>query len=262
MFAPHEGAFFMKRQNVNEIEMPFLDHLEELRWRAIRILIAITALTIACFFVSDYILNFLLYSTKNLQFEINLQVLKVQTVFIIKLELALIFGIVLSLPYIFYQIWQFVAPGLLEKERTYVFPVIFFATISFLTGAAFAYFIIVPIALDFFLSLAPTTVTNNIALDFYFGFVVRIVIVFGIVFELPVISLFLTKVGLLTPEFLRKYRRYAIVTIFILAAILTPPDPTTQVMLGIPLVLLYEFTIWISYFFRKKKIEASEETKN
>ena len=250
----------MKRQNIDEIEMPFLDHLEELRWRAIRILIAVMALTIGCFFVSDYILDFLLFSTKGLQFEINLQVLKVQTVFIIKLELALIFGIVLSLPYILFQIWQFVSPGLLDKERIYVFPVIFFATISFLIGAGFAYFIIVPIALDFFLSLAPDTVTNNIALDFYFGFVVRIVIVFGIVFELPVVSLFLTKIGLLTPDILKKYRRYAIVSIFILAAILTPPDPTTQVMLGIPLVILYEFTIWISYFFRKKKKAVEEET--
>ena len=249
----------MKRQNIDEIEMPFLDHLEELRWRAIRILIAVMALTIGCFFVSDYILDFLLFSTKGLQFEINLQVLKVQTVFIIKLELALIFGIVLSLPYILFQIWQFVSPGLLDKERIYVFPVIFFATISFLIGAGFAYFIIVPIALDFCLSLAPDTVTNNIALDFYFGFVVRIVIVFGIVFELPVVSLFLTKIGLLTPDILKKYRRYAIVTIFILAAILTPPDPTTQVMLGIPLVILYEFTIWISYFFRKKKKAVEEE---
>ena len=212
--------------------------------------------------LSDYILNFLLYSTKNLQFDINLQVLKIQTVFIIKLEIALIFGIVISLPYIFYQIWQFVAPGLLEKERKYVFPVIFFATVSFLTGAGFAYFIIVPIALDFFLSLAPSSVTNNIALDFYFGFIMRIVIVFGIVFELPVVSLFLTRIGLLTPEFLKKYRRYAIVIIFIAAAILTPPDPTTQVMLAIPLVVLYEFTIWISYFFRKKKQEASEEEGN
>lgn len=250
----------MKRPNINEIEMPFLDHLEELRWRAIRILIAVMALTIGCFFVSDYILDFLLYSTKGLQFEINLQVLKVQTVFIIKLELALIFGIVFSLPYILFQVWQFVAPGLLEKERNYVFPVIFFATLSFLVGASFAYFIIVPIALDFFLSLAPETVTNNIALDFYFGFVVRIVIVFGIVFELPVISLFLTKIGLLTPTILKKYRRYAIITIFILAAILTPPDPTTQVMLGIPLVVLYEFTIWISYIFMKKKKTAEEES--
>lgn len=252
----------MKKRKINEIEMPFLDHLEELRWHAIRILVAVMALTIACFFISDYILNFLLYSTKNLQHDINLQVLKVQTVFIIKLELALIFGIVLSLPYIFYQIWQFVAPGLLEKERKYVFPVIFFATISFLIGAGFAYFIIVPIALDFFLSLAPTSVTNNIALDFYFGFIVRIVLVFGVVFELPVISLFLTKIGLLTPKFLKKYRRYAIIIIFIIAAILTPPDPTTQVLLAVPLVVLYEFTIWISYFFSKKKQKGFEEETN
>ncbi len=252
----------MKRRNINEIEMPFLDHLEELRWRAIRILVAVMTLTIVCFFISDYILDFLLYSTKNLQHDINLQVLKVQTVFIIKLELALIFGIVLGLPYIFYQIWQFVAPGLLEKERKYAFPVIFFATISFLIGAGFAYYIIVPIALDFFLSLAPSTVTNNIALDFYFGFIVRIILVFGVVFELPVISLFLTKIGLLTPEFLKKYRRYAIIIVFIIAAILTPPDPTTQVMLAIPLVVLYEFTIWISYFFRKKKQKGLEEETN
>lgn len=249
----------MKKNKITEVEMPFLDHLEELRWRIIRVLIAVFALTVTCFFVSDYILDFLLLSTKNLKYEINLQVLKVQTIFIIKLELALIFGIVISLPYILYQIWQFVAPGLLDKERKYVFPVIFFATLSFLVGAGTAYFIIVPIALDFFLGLAPESVTNNIALDFYFGFIIRIIVVFGIVFELPVISLFLTKIGLLTPDILRKYRRYVIVTIFILAAILTPPDPTTQVMLAVPLILLYELTIWISYFFKKKKDNAIEE---
>jgi len=249
----------MKRKELNEIEMPFLDHLEELRWRIIRILIAVVTLTIICFFVSEYILKFLLYSTKNLEYDINLQALKVQTVFIIRLELSLIFGIVISLPYILYQIWQFIAPGLLEKERKYVFPVIFFATLSFLSGAAIAYFIIVPIALDFFLGMAPESVTNNIALDFYFGFIVRLVVVFGIVFELPVISLFLTKIGILTPDMLKKYRRYVIVTIFILAAILTPPDPTTQVMLGIPLVILYEFTIWISYIFKRRKEKLAQE---
>jgi sec-independent protein translocase protein TatC len=243
----------MGRSKVEEVEMPFLDHLEELRWRMIKALAAVFIGTVACFFVSDYILDFLLFSTKDLRYEINLQVLKVQTVFIIKLELALIFGIVLSLPYIFYQIWAFVAPGLFDKERKYVFPVIFFATFSFLVGSSFAYFIIVPFALDFFLALAPDSVTNNIALDFYFGFIVRIVLVFGIVFELPVVSLLLTKIGILTPRLLKKYRRYAIVTIFIMAAILTPPDPTTQVMLGIPLIILYEITIWISYFFYKKK---------
>jgi sec-independent protein translocase protein TatC len=181
----------------------------------------------------------------------------VQSVFIIKLEIALIFGIVLALPVIFYQIYAFVAPGLLRSERKYVWPVIIFATLSFIAGAAFAYFLIVPLALDFFLSLAPPSVTNNIALDFFFGFVARLVLVFGVVFELPVVSLFLTKIGLLSPRFLKKYRRHAIVVMFILAAVLTPPDPTTQIMLAIPLLALYEATIWISYFFYKKKDEKA-----
>lgn len=233
--------------------MPFLDHLEELRWRFIKALVSVFIFTVVVFIFSDYLLNLFLYSTRNLRYDINLQVLKVQTIFIIKLEIALIFGIVFSLPYIFYQIWAFVAPGLLENERYYVLPVIFFATLSFLVGAAFAYFVIVPFALDFFLSLAPESVTNNIAIDFFFGFIVRIVVVFGVVFELPVISLLLTKLGILTPQFLRKYRKYAIITIFIGAAILTPPDPTTQIMLGIPLILLYEFTIWVSYLLYSKK---------
>lgn len=232
--------------------MPFLDHLEELRWRIIKSLIAVVIFTIISFAFSDQILDFLLLTTKNLKHQLQLQVLKVQTVFIIKLELALIAGIMLSLPVIFYQIWAFVAPGLLENERKYVVPVITFATISFIVGAAFAFFVIIPFALDFFLSLVPENVKNNIALDFYFGFVARIVLVFGIVFELPVVSLLLTKLGLLTPQFLRKYRRYAIVVIFVLAAILTPPDPTTQIMLAVPLLLLFEVSIWISYFFAKK----------
>lgn len=232
--------------------MPFLDHLEELRWRIIKSLIAVVIFTIISFAFSDPILDFLLLTTKNLKHQLQLQVLKVQTVFIIKLELALIAGIMLSLPVIFYQIWAFVAPGLLENERKYVVPVITFATISFIVGAAFAFFVIIPFALDFFLSLVPENVKNNIALDFYFGFVARIVLVFGIVFELPVVSLLLTKLGLLTPQFLRKYRRYAIVVIFVLAAILTPPDPTTQIMLAVPLLLLFEVSIWISYFFAKK----------
>ena len=249
----------MPRRKLDEVEMPFLDHLEELRWRIIRALVSVVIFTVIAFFFSDYLLDFLLYTTKNLKQPINLQVLKVQSVFIIKLELALIAGIIFSLPYIFYQIWSFVAPGLLEKERRYVVPVILFATLSFLTGSVFAYFVIIPLALDFFLGLAPVNVTNNIALDFYFGFMVRIIMVFGIVFELPVISLFLTKLGILTPKILKKYRRYAIVIFFVIAAILTPPDPTTQVLLAIPLLILYEVTIWISYFFQKKKKEEIQK---
>ncbi len=243
----------MEKKNIQELEMPFLDHLEELRWRIIKSIIAIVVFTIIAFFFSDQILNFLLISTKHLKHQLQLQVLKVQTVFVIKLELALITGVIFSLPVMFYQTWAFISPGLLENERKFAIPVIVFATLSFIVGAAFAFFIIIPIALDFFLGLVPETVKNNIALDFYFGFVARLVLVFGIVFELPVVSLLLTKLGIITPKILRKYRRYAIVIIFILAAILTPPDPTTQLLLAIPLVLLYEATIWISYIFYKKK---------
>jgi len=242
-----------KKNDTQENEMPFLDHLEEMRWRLIKSFIAVLALTIVSFYFSGQILDLLLYTVKNLRYDIHLQVLKVQSVFIIKLEIALIFGIVLALPVIFYQLYAFVAPGLLSTEKKYVWPMVIFATLSFLAGATFAYLVIVPLALDFFLSLAPTSVTNNIALDFFFGFVARLVLVFGVVFELPVVSLFLTKIGLLSPQFLKKYRRHAIVIIFIAAAILTPPDPTAQIMLAIPLLILYEATIWISYFFYNKK---------
>ncbi len=248
----------MKKKNIQEVEMPFLDHLEELRWRIIKSLVAVVVFTIIAFFFSDQILKFLLLSTRHLKHQFQLQVLKVQTVFIIKLELAIITGVIFALPVIFYQIWAFVAPGLMENERRYVVPVILFATISFIVGAAFAFFVIIPFALDFFLGLVPENVKNNIALDFYFGFVARLVLVFGIVFELPVVSLLLTKLGILTPKILRKYRRYAIVVIFILAAILTPPDPTTQLLLAVPLVVLYEVTIWISYFFYQKKKKEND----
>ncbi|MGD9898298.1 MAG: twin-arginine translocase subunit TatC [Calditrichaceae bacterium] len=243
---------------MREVEMHFLDHLEELRWRIIKALVSVFILTIICFAFSDQILKLLLIPTENLTYKVNLQVLKVQTIFVIKLELALIAGIIISLPVIFYQIWAFIAPGLLDRERKYIIPVITFATLSFLAGSAFAYYIIVPYSLEFFLSLAPPSITNNIAIDFYFGYVIRIILVFGVVFELPVVSLLLTKIGLITPSMLRKYRSYAIVIIFIAAAILTPPDPTTQILLAVPLVILYEITIIVSHFFvRKDKKSAS-----
>jgi sec-independent protein translocase protein TatC len=243
----------MTRTNIKEKEMPFLDHLEELRWRLLKSIISVIVFMILCFLVSDEILEILLYPGKNIDPPVPLQVLKIQTVFIIKLEIALFAGIILSLPVIFYQLWQFLAPGLLKKERKLLPVIVFFSVLCFLVGGAFAYFIIIPYALQFFLSLAPIDIENNIALDFYIGFLLRLIIVFGVVFELPMLSLILSKFGLLTPQFMRKYRRYAIVGAFILGAILTPPDPTTQVLLAIPIILLYELSIYISYFFTTKR---------
>jgi sec-independent protein translocase protein TatC len=242
----------MRKSNRTEIEMPFLEHLEELRWRLIKSISFLFVFSIICLIFSDQIFQSLLYTTKNLSQPINLQSLKVQTVFVIKLELSIIAGFFISLPFIFYQIWAFIAPGLRQKEKKYGFWVIISATLLFLLGAALAYFLIIPIALDFFLGLSPPSITNNIALDFYFSFVVRMIFVFGIVFELPIVSLILTKLGLINAALLRKYRRYAIVIIFIVAAILTPPDPVSQILLAIPLLILFETAILISRVFSKE----------
>jgi len=249
----------MNEKKHNEREMPFLDHLEELRWRLLKSIISVFIFMVICFTFSDILLEILLYPGKQLTPPVPLQVLKVQTMFIIKLEIALIGGIIISLPVIFYQLWQFLAPGLLANERKLIPLIIFASVLCFLLGAVFAYFIIIPYALEFFLGLATFDIENKIAIDFYIGFLLRIILVFGIVFELPMLSLLLSKMGLLTPSFMRKYRKYAIVGAFILGAILTPPDPTTQVLLAIPIILLYEFSILISYIFAKKRLKANLE---
>ena len=247
----------MKRKQINEKEMPFLDHLEELRWRLFKALISVFVLMLVCWGFSDYLLELLRYPGTKIDPPLKMQVLKVQTVFMTKLEIALVGGIILGLPVIIYQAWQFIAPGLVKNEKKFL-PIVIFSTIAcFLIGGLFAYFIIIPFALQFFMDLAPADIENNIALDFYIGFLLRIIIVFGVVFELPIISIILTKMGLLTPNFMRKYRRYALVAAFILGAILTPPDPSTQIILAIPIILLYEVSIFLSYLFSRKKKEES-----
>jgi len=245
----------MKRQQINEKEMPFLEHLEELRWRVFKALIAVFVLVLVCWGLSDYLLEILRYPGNQIEPPLKMQVLKIQTVFMTKLEIAVVAGVILALPVIIYQIWQFVAPGLLKNEKKFL-PIVILSTLGcFIIGALFAYFIIIPFALQFFLDLAPADIENNIALDFYIGFLLRIIVVFGIVFELPIISIILTKMGLLSPQFMRKYRRHAIVGAFIIGAILTPPDPSTQIMLAIPLILLYELSIWLSYLFSSERKE-------
>ncbi len=239
--------------------MPLLDHLEELRTRIIRSLIGlIIGMAISLVF-SKRILDLLLLPTTRIDAPLNLQVLKVQGMFMVTLEIAFFGGIILSLPYILYQAWLFIAPGLLEHERRYFPRLIFSATTLFLTGVAFSYFIVLPFALNFFIGLAPPEIKPNIAIDFYIGFAIRMLVIFGIIFELPVLSYFFSKIGLLTPQLMRQYRRHAIVVIFIGAAILTPPDIMTQVLLAIPLLLLYELSIWISgVVVRGRKAAAAE----
>jgi len=246
------------REKIDE-EMSFLDHLEELRWTILRSLIALFVGMILCFIVAKYILNFLTLPAVNMDPPLTLQVLKVQGMFTVYLEIGFFGGIILSLPYILYEIWKFISPGLKPEERHHVFPLIGAATLLFLVGVSFAYLIILPFALKFFTGLAPTEISTNIAIDFYIGFTIRLMAIFGIIFELPVLSFGLGKVGLLTSALMKKYRRHAVVIIFLLAGILTPPDPMTQIMLGVPLLLLYELSIYVVKLVEKKEAEDLAE---
>lgn len=240
-------------------EMPFLEHLEELRWRLIRILIALGAGMLLCFIFADRILVLLTHPAAQMNPPLHFQFLKVQGMFMVYLEIGFFGGLVLSLPYALVQIWGFVSPGLMNTERRYLLPMILSSTFLFLVGLSFAYWIMVPFALDFFVGLAPQGIEANIAIDFYIGFLIRLMLIFGVVFELPVISYFLGKVGFITSAVMRKYRRHAIVVIFFVAAVLTPPDPMTQIMLGVPLVLLYELSIYIVIMVEKANKRREKE---
>ncbi len=241
--------------------MTFLDHLEELRWRIIKIFIGIIIGAILCFIFIDFLVNDVLIQPIKLANqqnpgspEIHLQNLRPFGQVILYMEIGIIGGIILSLPNVFFQFWKFIAPGLLPRERKYISRIVVFSTFCFLLGIAFAYFIMLPMALKFFAGFGSPDIENNIAINEYMSFIISVILGAGIVFELPMVSWFLAKIGILTPQFMRKYRKHAIILILILAAFLTPgTDPISQILLAIPLVLLYEISIWIAKLAGKPK---------
>ncbi len=236
------------------IEMTFLEHLEELRWRIIKsaIGVIIGGIVVGIFinFIVENIL--LLPATKTIP-PIKLQNIKPFGQFTLYMEIILIGGVIASIPNIIFQIWKFIEPGLKQSERKYIGSIVIFSSVCFLSGIVFAYFVILPTALEFLSSFGSSIINNNIAVDEYFSFIISTMLAAGIVFELPMVSFFLSKIGILKPEFMRKYRKHAVVLILIVAAILTPsPDITSQLLLGIPLVILYEISILICKFSQKK----------
>ena len=233
--------------------MPFLDHLEELRRRLLKSLISILVGAIITFYFIDTIIEFLIKPSRNLSTPMELQVLKVQGMFMIKWGIALIGGFVTSIPVLTYQLWKFIAPGLYLNERKYVAPLIFFTYLSFLIGLAFAYNIIIPFSLEFFTSIGMEMIENNFSINYYFNFITWLMVGSGLIFELPVLVFILSLIGLLTPSFMAHYRRHAVVIILILSAFITPPDPISLVLMSIPLMLLYEFSIGVSWLVKRKK---------
>ena len=235
----------------NSEDMPFLDHLEELRWRLIKSIISILLGAIATFYFVDKIIEFMILPTKNLTYPLDLQVLKVQGMFMIKWGIAFVGGLILGVPVLTFQIWKFISPGLLQNEKKYAFPIVLFSFISFLLGVIFAYFIIIPFSLNFFSSMGYVDVENNFSINYYFSYILWLIFSSGLLFQLPVLVVIFTLIGLLTPPFMRHYRRHAFITILILSALITPPDPISLLMMSIPLILLYEISIFLCSIFKR-----------
>ena len=235
-------------------EMPFWDHLEELRWRLIKSIIAILIGAGFSYAYSDIIMYWLINPTESLSIDLNLQVLKITSMFTVKLSVALFGGMILGLPVILYQFWRFISPAFEDKYGVAVIFTVLFSSVFFLLGMSFAYFVIIPFSLAFFTSLTAETidVAYNFTLEGYLMYILWLIFGCGLLFQLPVISIFFTKIGILTPAFLREYRKFAIVVFLILGAVLTPPDPVSQILIVVPLIILYEFSILISKLFKPK----------
>ncbi len=238
-------------------KMPVTEHLEELRSRLIRIISAIVVGTVICYFFRQQILDFLQVPVKKTLGDEPLRFFKLMEPFIVHIKVSVYSGIFFSVPIILHQLWVFVAPGLLDQERKYLLPFIFMGSIFFLLGASLCYYIILPYGTAFFINFAPSLKpTINIA-D-YISFCIRLILVFGIVFELPLILVLLSKIGLISHKGLRKKRKYAYLLFFVIGATLTPPDPLTQTLMAGPLILMYELSILLTRIFGKKK--ATQET--
>jgi len=228
-------------------EMPFLDHLEELRWRLIWSLVALgVATAVGLLIVTKLdVIGVLERPIRHLLPEQKLLFTSPTTPFLITLKLAFLVGIILALPFIAYQVWAFLSPALKAEERKYVIPAIWVSFGLFLAGIAMAYFMVLPLGLRFLLGIQSQSLSPIITIDEYLKFATRMLLGFGIIFELPVIMVVLAAMGVVSPEFLTHYRRHALVVLASLSAILTPPDVGTMLMMMTPLILLYEISIWL-----------------
>lgn len=252
-------APFLKRTKGSPIpEMSFLEHLEDLRWHIIKALVGLLLATIVCGIYSDFIVQDLLMKPLK-SAGLKAQVLAPYGIILLYMQTVLICGLIVSMPNTLYWLWKFVAPGLLPKERRYVARIVFLTSLCFFAGVGFSYFILLPTSLKFFSQFGTQTIDLNISVDHYVSFILTLVLGAGLVFELPMVSWFLTKIGFLTPEFMRQYRRHSIVVILIISALVTPtPDPLTQLMLAVPMLLLYETSIFVSKLALKKSEEEAE----
>lgn len=263
-----------------EQEMSFLEHLEVLRWHLFRSIIAVFSLTIIAFITMvDYIFPLVIMAPAKLNFwtykkmcelgnALHIDVLcinqlgftiqsrQLTTQFMTHITASLVIGFVVSFPYVFWEGWRFIKPAMYRKEQSTAKGTVLVVSFLFFAGVLFGYYIILPLSLNFLgnYQLDPS-ILNEIDLSNYLSTIVSIVLSAGLMFQMPVFSYFFSKIGVLNPQLMINYRRHAIVVIFFISAVLTPPDVASQVLLGTPLILLYEISIQISKFVHSKRME-------
>ena len=235
--------------------MGFLDHLEELRSVIIASLVAWIGLSLILWFLSRRVLDFLLLDlpVDNLYFHAPVEA------FMVRLKLSFILGFLVGFPYILFRVWSFVSPGLFSRERRFVVPLVISATLLFYCGVAFAYWILIPIVLHFLIGFGTQFLLPLLSIGKYFGFVARLCFAFGIVFQLPLVIVFLTSIGVISARALLRQWRWAILVIFLMAAALTPPDPTSQLLMALPLVVLFFGSVLLSIIIEKRRREEDEK---
>ena len=236
-----------------ESKLPFTTHLEELRRRLIYAVVAIVLGAIIAFLFSKQLFYFLAQPLVKILPPNQPMIFTALTeAFFTYFKVALLAGFFLASPVVFYQLWKFIAPGLYEHEKKFVIPFVIFATLFFILGGAFAYYIVFPFGFKFFLGFSTDYLKLLPKMSEYFSLSLKLIFAFGIVFEMPVITFFLAKMGVVNGEMLSSKRRYAIVLVFVVAALLTPPDVGTQLLMAGPLILLYEVSVWVARIFGRK----------
>ena len=269
------------KNNNKETEkvMTFWDHLDELRWHIMRSLIAIVILAIVAFVNREIIFDYIILAPSTSDFftnrmlcelgrilsldalcikEMHLKIIniKMSGQFLTHMYISIVAGFILAFPYVLWEIWRFVKPAMKDTEKKYSSGGVFISSVLFMMGILFSYFLIVPLTLNFLGTYhVSESVFNQISLSSYISTVVSVTFAVGIVFELPILVYFLTKIGILTPEFMKRNRKYMYVIMLIVSAIITPPDMFSQILVVFPLIVLYEFSIGVSNRINKKNLE-------
>jgi sec-independent protein translocase protein TatC len=275
----------MKKKVSQEKEMSFLDHLEELRWHLVRSTFAILIVAVLAFLFKSFVFDTLIFGPSkpgfatyrllcNISTSLGMDAFCFQEMpfriqsrtmggqFSAHMWTSIYAGIIVAFPYILYEFWKFISPGLKPKERKTSRGFILIASLLFFIGVLFGYYLITPLSINFLGNYQVSTeVHNDFDLDSYISLVRTSVLACGIVFELPIIIYILTKIGLVTPEILRKYRKFALIIVLVLSAVITPPDIVSQIIVAIPILILYEVSIFISKIVVKNQLKEEKKIK-